>query len=367
MKRIKILSLILFLLFISACAPVYTINHSVPVNPVSLPEDGAAHYWAQTEWWYYTGHLKGDDGKDYGYELTFFKRITNEDKVPEIFIPVPAHWFKDVPMIGHFALTDITDKKYDVKEVNNFFSQVKADDKKYDVKVQKWTGREENGKQLLHAEMNDCSLDLELEPVKPAALHGGNGILNKGGLHSNYYYSFTNMKTTGKLSCEDKENRSVRVEGKSWMDHEYGTMKLAYPQVGWDWFSVQLDNNHELMLYSIRDDKDSKNDHVGGTFVLPDGKTVMIAQDDIDIRVLDYWHSDKTDSLYPNLWEVSVRSLDLKLTLNPYIKEHEINLKPIPYWEGSVKITGTLKDTPVQGEGYVELTGYSKKYPLQMF
>ena len=61
------------------------------------------------------------------------------------------------------------------------FGRLKADDKKYDVKVDKWTGREENGKQILHAEMEGYSVDLELEPVKPAALHGENGIVNKGG------------------------------------------------------------------------------------------------------------------------------------------------------------------------------------------
>jgi predicted secreted hydrolase len=364
MKRLRILSVVLLALFIVACAPKYTLNHSVPTKPVSFPEDLAAHYWAQTEWWYYTGHLKGSDGKDYGYELTFFKRIANEDSVPGLFFKVPAYWFKDVPMIGHFALTNITDKTFDAKEANNFLSKVKADDKKYDVKVNKWTGREEDGKQLLHADMNGCDLDLALESVKSAALHSGTGIVNKGGKSSNYYYSFTNMKTTGNLICGDS---IVRVEGKSWMDHEFGTMKLAYPQVGWDWYSVQLDNNHELMLYVIRDAKDSKNDHIGGTFVLPDGKTTTLARDDIDIKILNHWYSEKTDAEYPSEWEIAIKSLDLKLKLNPLLVEQELNLKPTPYWEGSVRITGTLKDAPVQGEGYVELTGYSKKYPVQFF
>ncbi len=364
MKRLRILSVILLSLFIVACAPKYTLNHSVPVKPVNLPADLAAHYWAQTEWWYYTGHLKGSDAKDYGYELTFFKRITNEDKVPGFFIPIPAYWFKDVPIIAHFALTNITDKKFDANETNNFFSKTKADDKKYDVNVKKWTGHEENGKQKLHAEMNGCDLDLALEPVKPAALHGGNGIVNKGGKSSNYYYSFTNMKTEGYLRCGDS---LIRLEGKSWMDHEFGTMKLAYPQVGWDWYSVQLDNSHELMLYVIRDANDKKNDHIGGTFVLPDGKTATIAKDDIDIKILNHWYSEKTDAEYPSEWEITIKSLDLKLKLNPLLADQELDLKPIPYWEGSVKITGTMKDAPVQGEGYVELTGYSKKYPIQYF
>ena len=126
MKRLRILSAIWLALFIVACAPAYTINHSVPVKPLNLPDDLAAHYWAQTEWWYYTGHLKGNDGKDYGYEITFFKRIANEDKVPVVFIPVPAYWFKDVPMIAHFAVTDITDGKFNAKEVDDFIWQVES-------------------------------------------------------------------------------------------------------------------------------------------------------------------------------------------------------------------------------------------------
>ena len=116
-------------------------------------------------------------------------------------------------MIAHFAVTDITDGKFNAKEVDNLFGRLKADDKKYDVKVDKWTGREENGKQILHAEMEGYSVDLELEPVKPAALHGGKRrIVNKGGKYSNYYYSFTNMKTSGTLTID---GNPIKVEGKS--------------------------------------------------------------------------------------------------------------------------------------------------------
>jgi hypothetical protein len=36
------------------------------------------------------------------------------------------------------------------------------------------------------------------------------------------------------------------------MDHEWFTEQLAPDQVGWDWFSVQLDNRTELMLFELR-------------------------------------------------------------------------------------------------------------------
>jgi predicted secreted hydrolase len=362
LKRIKISSLILFSLFIAACTPLHAINHSAPMKPLSLPEDGAAHYWAQNEWWYYTGHLTAEDKREFGYELTFFKRITNEDKVPEFIIPIPAHWLKDVGMLGHFAVTDLKNKKFKAKEINNFiFNRSKADEKKYDLMIDKWTAREENGKHIICAEMKGYKIELELEALKPVVLHGPDGIVNKGKAHSNYYYSFTKMKTLGTLTVDGKP---VKVAGTSWMDHEYGTMKLIAPQSGWDWFSVQLDNNCELMIYLIRNDKDKIIDTGGGTFVLPDGKTIWLTNEDIDIKILDYWYSKKTDSQYPASWEVTIKSQNLKLKVNPLLAHQELELKPMPYWEGCVGVEGTYNDMPVKGKGYVELVGYSKKYPL---
>jgi predicted secreted hydrolase len=363
LKKIKILFLILVSLFIVACAPKYTINHSMPLKPLSLPADEAAHYWAHQEWWYYTGHLTAEDGREFGYELTFFKRITNEDTVPNLFIPVPAHWLKDVAMLGHFAITDLQNKTFKADEINDYtLNSSKADEKKYNVMIYNWTAREENGKHIISAEMKGHKIELVLEALKPAVLHGQNGIMNKGGNRANYYYSFTNMKTSGILTVD---GQPMKVEGTSWMDHEYGTMKLVPPQNGWDWFSVQLDNNCELMLYLIRNDKDSIIDTGSGTFVLPNGKTIWIAKDDIDIKILDYWYSKKTDSNYPASWAIIIKSLNLKLDVNPVLAEQELNLEPIPYWEGSVRISGTYNDLPVKGKGYVELMGYSRKYPLR--
>ncbi|MFM8440653.1 MAG: lipocalin-like domain-containing protein, partial [Acidobacteriota bacterium] len=49
-------------------------------DPVILPRDLYAHHNVQTEWWYYTGHGKTASGKEFGFELVFFKRRTDEDR-----------------------------------------------------------------------------------------------------------------------------------------------------------------------------------------------------------------------------------------------------------------------------------------------
>ena len=40
--------------------------------PVVLPRDDGPHD-RLTEWWYYTGHLRADDGSHYGFEFVIFR------------------------------------------------------------------------------------------------------------------------------------------------------------------------------------------------------------------------------------------------------------------------------------------------------
>ena len=47
-------------------------------------------------------------------------------------------------------------------------------------------------------------------------------------------------------------NQPVQVTGLAWMDHQWGNF-LALGGGGWDWYSIQLNNDTEMMLYVIRD------------------------------------------------------------------------------------------------------------------
>ncbi|NOT97010.1 MAG: hypothetical protein HOP00_11975, partial [Nitrospira sp.] len=40
----------------------------------TFPRDHGAHEAFRTEWWYYTGQLTANDGRSFGYQLTFFRR-----------------------------------------------------------------------------------------------------------------------------------------------------------------------------------------------------------------------------------------------------------------------------------------------------
>ncbi|HSN74339.1 MAG TPA: lipocalin-like domain-containing protein, partial [Anaerolineae bacterium] len=43
-------------------------------QPLSFPADYGPHPDFQTEWWYYTGNLTGEDGRHFGYQFTIFRR-----------------------------------------------------------------------------------------------------------------------------------------------------------------------------------------------------------------------------------------------------------------------------------------------------
>jgi len=45
--------------------------------------------------------------------------------------------------------------------------------------------------------------------------------------------------------------------------------------------------------------------------------------------------------------------------------DQELNFSTVTYWEGAVRFEGTCNGAPVQGNGYVELTGYAGNMPLR--
>lgn len=341
--------------FFLCCSPRYVLDFSSPIDPVKLPHDNRAHYQYQMEWWYYTGHLTGDDGSRYGFEVTFFKRIMNEDRAPFYLCWMPAYWIKDVGMIGHFAVTDIGRKKFSFDHITNIFSHWKADPEKYHLEINGWAAKDVGGSHHIQARMEGYDLDLKLVPDKPPVLHGPGGIVAKGDCNANYYYSYTRLAAEGAMVINGARKK---VAGTAWMDHEYGTMKLVRTQKGWDWFSIQLDDNTEIMLYIIKN-KNNTVSESGGTYVSADGKTRWLQLSDMDIKVTDRWHSKKTETTYPSQWEINIRPLDITIRVAPMVPHQELIFDPITYWEGAVTVEGLSSGKKVRGRGYVELVGYN--------
>lgn len=213
----------------------------------------------------------------------------------------------------------------------------------------------------LRAREQAYALDLTLIPEKPPVPHGEAGYSLKGSSpgQASYYYSFTRLRADGVITFAGK---SYRVKGWAWMDHEFGSSILLEYQAGWDWFSVQLEDGSELMLFYLRN-KDGSRDKLFGTYVPLRGSPVGLDDRGVIVSVTDYWKSPLSGAAYPAGWTISIPSHALDLSVRPLVADQELSTSKstsITYWEGAVEVKGLKAGSPVEGHGYVELTGYAQ-------
>lgn len=334
---------------------------ALPGRQISLPADHVSHPDFKTEWWYYTGHLETEAGRRYGYQVTFFRFGLRDRQRPKEEIP-PL--FTDLYM-AHFALSDIEDKKFLFRERLNrgYAGKAGASTERYLVWNEDWRVEEKGGDQVIHVKDRGAALRLNLTSLKAPVLHGQRGLSQKGegDGRASYYYSLTRLKTEGDLEVAGKKEK---VRGLSWMDHEFGSNQLREDQIGWDWFSIQLENNIELMLYLIRRKDGTPDPYSSGTLVYADGRTRHLKLRDFQIEVLKRWKSSKSGGDYPMGWKIKVPSEELELNIEPFFAEQELNTEKstrVTYWEGAVRVDGIHNGRPVRGSGYTELTGYAGK------
>ncbi|HTN73323.1 MAG TPA: lipocalin-like domain-containing protein [Methylomirabilota bacterium] len=337
----------------------FTYQLALPGRKLSFPVDHYSHPNFKTEWWYYTGHLETDIGKKYGYQVTFF-RFGLRDRQKDIKDQPPL--FSELYM-AHFALSQVNDKRFLFRERINrgYGDKAGAATDRYLVWNEDWKVEEKENQHVIQVNDRGTKLRLRLTSLKPPVLHGDNGLSQKGegDGRASYYYSLTRMATEGEVTIDGKREK---VRGLSWMDHEFGSNQLREDQVGWDWFSIQLDNETELMLYLIRRKDGSPDPYSSGTLVAADGTKKHLSLKDFRIDVLDRWKSPKSGATYPMKWEVMIPSEDLALDIVPAFPDQELitnRSTRVTYWEGAVRINGTVRNKSIGGSGYVEMTGYA--------
>ena len=327
-------------------------------RPLTFPLDMGAHPDFQTEWWYYTGNLSTASGRQFGFELTFFRRALAS---PDELGPRTSDWATGQVYLAHFTLTDAGAGQFHAFEryERGAAGLAGAQAAPYHVWLQDWSAALTAPDDYhLQAAQAGLQLDLQLHDLKSPILEGDHGLSQKGPQPGNasYYYSQTHLQTSGAITAN---GQAFTVSGLSWMDHEFSTSALGPDQVGWDWFSVQLSDGSELMLYNIRQKDGHADPFSNGTIIRPDGTTRQLKAGDFQIQVNGTWKSPHSGGTYPSSWTVTIPSENLTLQIKPLIADQELNLSII-YWEGGVQISGEKNGIKVDGKGYVELTGYAQ-------
>jgi len=374
-------SLIIFLIILFAAAGVISlIDAAEPTGYLSVtgpcnlefPRDHGPHPGYRTEWWYYTGNLQAESGEKYGFQLTFFRRQISPPG-DRLNWPQPTSaWRTQQVYLAHSAITNITGKQHRQAElVSRQALGMAGADLIEDTTIlflKSWSAHLGPDEHLLKVDSDGFSYELTLTPQKPPVLHGLAGYSLKGSTaeRASCYYSFTRLNAAGKLSIGG--NR-VAVKGSAWMDHEYSTALLEPELQGWDWFSLQLSDQTEVMAFVLRKEKGGIGPASSATVIGNRGRKRHISKDEFLVTVRNTWKSPHSKAVYPAGWRLQIFPSQLDLTIKPNLADQEMQTSGstgVIYWEGSVTIEGTRAGQPVVGQGYVELTGYDKAFDAPM-
>ena len=327
--------------------------------PIVFPEDHGPHPDFQLEWWYYTGNLLTEEGRRFGYQFTIFRNaLAPPDTVP---VESGSAWRTNQLYFAHFAVSDIQEKEFYAFErfSRGAAGLAGAQAEPFKVWLEDWQATQvvdSMPPMQIKAAQEGVAIDLTMDLLKPIVLQGDAGYSVKGPGYGNasHYYSMTRLDSEGTITINGE---SHEVEGLSWMDREWSTGLLSGGQIGWDWFSLHLDDGRDVKYFNVRSLAGNEPPFADGALFDVDGAKRQLSPFDVQLTVLDTWVSD-TGSQYPSRWRMEIPSVGLDLYIEPYMNNQELDVA-VRYWEGAVSVEGTSDGNPVAGSGYIELTGYS--------
>jgi predicted secreted hydrolase len=334
-----------------------------------FPQDHGPHPGFRTEWWYYTGNVFTEEGRQFGYQFTIFRSQMTPPDPNEIDMAYNEDWNTNQLYLGHFAIADVENEDHVFEERYSRgaagLAGSQADPHRiwledWEIsRIDTYAEDDRNFPVNISAEMEDgSSLDLKITPAKPLVLQGEDGYDPKGPEDGNasYYLAFTRMDTEGVIT---KDGQKYNVEGYSWMDHEWSTSALGEEQEGWDWFSIQLSNNYEIMYYQLRNSDGSVSQFTNGSIIDPDGNKTNFKPGDVTLEVLDTWKSPHSNAEYPSQWTLTIPGNGIELQLSTVFSDQEMDVS-VRYYEGVLKIDGIMNGEVITGNGFIEMTGYGE-------
>ncbi|CAI3963827.1 lipocalin-like domain-containing protein [Alteromonas macleodii] len=384
---------------------------------VAIPRDHMSHPDFQLEWWYLTFVLSAEDGQEFGLQYTLFRFNTELNAPPSVKVNaensaevnannhIAKNWTNGQQWMGHASLHTAEQHYFEERFASGGVGNAYVNQQPFTTVIDDWawkaaqaevqTGAESKamfpsvlkvafGQSSTHhpvringkipttaadslSELNDApsvsavKVSLNLDTYGPFIKQGDNGYSKKTQderLRS-YYYSQPFINAKGTLNIE---GNSVRVTGKGWFDHEWTSHLANSEAMGWDWFSLHLDDGSKLMAFRMHamneNMKNSTSKHseifTTASYIAKNGTKETIEQANVSITPTAYETINEGESprSVPTAWRIQIPEKDIDLFIRPF-KENQWNNSLFPYYEGRVEIKGSHS-----GSGFMELTGY---------
>ncbi|HIK89631.1 MAG TPA: hypothetical protein EYG09_08295 [Dehalococcoidia bacterium] len=318
--------------------------------PITFPVDDQG-YDSRLEWWYYSGHLKSESSKPFGFHFVVFESddgIGDQNRVAQLGI-------LDVETGDHYEMS----KVWAVIDTSNDLPLLD--------RAPPWflfTG-DQPGFSGFSINGEALGLSLDLEATTPVMLHNEIGWLpTEAG--ATYYYSWPRQDAVGELTLNGE---TFNVTGTSWFDHQWGDFFVLGKPAGWQWFAIQLDDGGSLMITESRG-IDGEIAETYGTYMSPEGEAQSLKSDTDGITLTETgeWISPATGATYPSGWGIEIESLALDIIVDPVADDQEVQgglAAGSTYWEGQSMVGGTQDGQAISGSAYVELSGYVDPEPIE--
>jgi len=336
---------------------------AIEVPTLRFPDDHGSHAPFRTEWWYVTANLDATDGRRFGVQLVFFRQAL------AAVTPTRQGMLAARDLVfAHAAVTDVDGRAfYHAERMTRAagdlgFVTGGRGGAPFEVRCVDWSARAAAGATFLPLDLRASDpgfqIELRVDEGKPMVLQGDRGLSQKSAEVGNasIYYSMTRLPIGGVVVLDGVRHE---VEGLGWIDREWSTSALGPDQVGWDWFSLQLEDQTEVMWYRLRLRDGGSDPWSRGCFVAADGAVTRLVPANVTASPIGEWVAADGRAIYPERWRLSCVDPAFELEVTPLLADQELHTL-VRYWEGAVGVKGTRDGQPVNGRGYLEMTGYAR-------
>ena len=220
------------------------------------------------------------------------------------------------------------------------------------------------------------ALTVDMDCLKQPLIVGGDGVIELGKDQCiSFYYCLSKIAVVGSITLH---GMTEGITGFAWIDHQWGDFLNQNPPpyglvVSYEWFSIKLNDNRELLAGDTWDQETGKkiNQSFSNGINLLNSDGTLELLEDYTITPESFWNDEQTHKLFASKWHIVETSKSIDITITPlytnqmmrvgedYPAIRQILDKIIPgscFWEGVCAVSGTINGVLVQGKAYVELT-----------
>lgn len=310
-----------------------------------FPSDHGSHPDQFGEYWWVAGQLHDEAGRTHGFQLAIYRLALSPERPA-----TESRWGTRDLYRGQLVLEPAPSGRFQAEERFGRDAIDLSGSDESGAWLEDWSMAHDGdcGCFRVQASTADSRLDLNLHPpgAMPVPIRGIPGLDSlEPGSHG---YWWPGMRVTGVL---EYQGRPTSVTGDAVLEHVWGRrLPVAQGQLTMNRMWLSLDDGSSLRCLQLR------RRTTGG---VPLGDCLMLAANADPVRVASPALTPVApgDGTYPLRWRLD--SAEHRLTLD--IVAPRQRAAPdflLPLWSGLVQSDGTRDGQPIQGWGWLELSGY---------